>query len=75
MSSLAGNNWPTVSSLKNGLWLDAFQNSLLLPANLLSFSGLFEYAEVHEDIKDKKEAGYDITIVDPWYVRRAFLIC
>lgn len=36
LSSLAGNNWPTVSSLKTGLWEQAFQASLIAPPILLS---------------------------------------
>ena len=66
LSSLAGNNWPTVTSLKTGLWEQAFQNSLLLPANLLSISGLTEYAALSVDLAAKETAGYDVTIVDPY---------
>lgn len=66
LSSLAGNNWPTVSYLKEHLWEAAFQNSLLLPANLLSVSGLTEYAFISDEIVDKQAAGYDVTIVDPY---------
>ena len=47
LSSLAGNNWPTVTSLKTGLWEQAFETSLLVPANLLSASGLTAYAYVY----------------------------
>lgn len=46
LSSLAANNWPTVTSLKTGLWEQAFQNSLLLPANLLSPQDDTVYAAV-----------------------------
>ncbi|KAK3070938.1 hypothetical protein LTR53_009560 [Teratosphaeriaceae sp. CCFEE 6253] len=66
LSSLAGNNWPTVSYLRDNLWEQAFQNSLLVPANLLSTSGLTEYALVVSDIEAKEGAGYDVTIVDPY---------
>jgi len=66
LSSLAGNNWPTVSSLKTGLWENAFQNSLLLPANILSASGLTQYVATTTDITAKEAAGYDTTIVDPY---------
>lgn len=66
LSSLAGNNWPTVSYLKTTLWEQAFQNTLLVPANLLSTSGLTEYAAVTTDIAAKQAAGYDVTIVDPY---------
>ena len=66
LSSLAGNNWPTVSSLRDGLWEQAFQNSLLVPANLLSTSGLTFYAAITADLAAKQAAGYDTTIVDPY---------
>ncbi|KAK5127855.1 hypothetical protein LTR85_004972 [Meristemomyces frigidus] len=66
LSSLAGNNWPTVSYLKKNLWEDAFQNTLLVPANLLSVSGLTEYGFIADQLIDKQAAGYDVTIVDPY---------
>ncbi|KAK4546539.1 hypothetical protein LTR36_001756 [Oleoguttula mirabilis] len=66
LSSLAGNNWPTVSYLKENLWEDAFQNTALLPANLLSLSGLTEYGLIADELVDKQAAGYDVTIVDPY---------
>ncbi|TKA81941.1 hypothetical protein B0A55_01944 [Friedmanniomyces simplex] len=66
LSSLAGNNWPTVSYLKENLWAQAFQNSLLVPANILSTSGLEEYALVTSDITAKEAAGYEVSIVDPY---------
>lgn len=66
LSSLAGNNWPTVTSLKTGLWESAFQDSLLLPSNLLSISSIGTYAETTADVAAKQKAGYDVTIVDPY---------
>lgn len=62
-SSIAGNNWPTVSSLKTSLWDQAFQDSLLLPDNLLA---AVAYAEIVDDIVSKSAAGYEPTIVDAW---------
>lgn len=55
-----------MSYLQQNLWEQAFQNSLLLPANLLSTSGLTEYASVTAALSGKASAGYDITIVDPY---------
>ncbi|KAK5174780.1 uncharacterized protein LTR77_001863 [Saxophila tyrrhenica] len=66
LSSLAGNNWPTVTALKTGLWEDAFQNGLLVPANILSVDDLTLYAQVSTDVVAKEAAGYDTTIVDPY---------
>lgn len=62
-SSITGNNWPTISSLKTDLWEEAFQDSLLLPANLLAAAA---YVEVADDIVSKAAAGFDPTIVDPY---------
>lgn len=62
-SSIAGNNWPTVSELQTSLWDQAFQDSLLLPDNLLA---AVAYAEIVDDIVSKSAAGYEPTIVDVW---------
>jgi lysophospholipase len=35
-SSLIGLNWPTISYLRDNIWAQAFADSLLVPANLLS---------------------------------------
>lgn len=65
MSSFAGNNWPTISSLKTGLWETAFQDSALVPSVLLT-SDIVDYAAVTNDILAKQAAGYPVTIVDPY---------
>lgn len=62
-SSFAGNNWPTISSLKSNLWETAFEDTLLDPAQLLV---AVAYAEIIDDIVDKSKAGYDPTIVDAY---------
>jgi lysophospholipase len=66
LSSIAGNNWPTISYLEKKLWEDSFDGSLLLPANLLSFSGLTEYGAITTEIALKEGSGFDTTIIDPW---------
>ncbi|KAI5357062.1 Putative lysophospholipase, catalytic domain, Acyl transferase/acyl hydrolase/lysophospholipase [Septoria linicola] len=63
LSSFSGNNWPTVSSLRDGLWEEAFQAGLLLPANILASD---EYPEIIVDVVAKDAAGFDNTIVDPY---------
>lgn len=63
LSSLAGNNWPTISSLQAGLWTQAFQDSLLLPEFLLA---AVAYTEVTNDIVAKQNAGFPPTLTDPW---------
>ena len=63
LSSLAGNNYPTISSLSNNLWQQAFQDSALDPAFLLAAAA---YAAVVNDIKAKNAAGFPPTITDPY---------
>jgi len=59
LSSLAANNWPTVSSLKTGLWEQAFEDSLLLPDNLFASTA---YQEVADDLLAKQAAGFPPTL-------------
>jgi lysophospholipase len=66
LSSIAGNDWPTISYLQEELWEDSLDKSLLLPANLLSFSGLTQYGAIATEIALKEGAGFDTTIIDPW---------
>jgi len=63
LSSLAGNNYPTISSLETNLWTTAFEDSLLVPANL-GVGGA--YAQIAADIVAKEAAGFPPTVVDPY---------
>jgi lysophospholipase len=63
LSSLAGNNYPTITYLKDNLWKQALQDSLLDPAFLLV---AVAYSEVTADILGKEAAGYPTTLTDPW---------
>ena len=63
LSSFAGNNYPTISSLETNLWTLAFEETLLVPANL-GVGGA--YAQVALDIEAKEAAGFPPTIVDPY---------
>lgn len=62
LSSLAGNNFPTVTQLKNSLWVEGFQNGLLQPGG--SDSGA--QGEIALDITDKRAAGFETTLTDPY---------
>lgn len=64
LSSFAGNNYPTISSLRNNLWENAFQNSLAVPGNLLTAGAA--YAAISADIASKSAAGFAPTLTDPW---------
>ncbi len=63
LSSFAGNNYPTITSLKTGLWETAFQDSILDPDQLLA--GI-AYAELINDLKAKNAAGFPPTLTDPY---------
>ncbi|MCJ1437903.1 hypothetical protein MMC27_007290 [Xylographa pallens] len=63
LSSFAGNDYPTITSLKTNLWTQAFEDSLLLPEYLLA---ALAYAEVTNDILAKEAAGFPPTLTDPW---------
>lgn len=57
---------PTVTSLKTGLWEQAFQSSTLVPANILSPQDATIYTAVTTDIAAKQAAGYNVTLIDPY---------
>jgi lysophospholipase len=63
LSSVAGNNWPTISSLKTGLWETAFQDSLLDPGGAAVGA---DDALIVNDIVAKNDAGFPITLTDPY---------
>jgi lysophospholipase len=63
LSSLAGNNYPTISYLRDNLWEQAFQDSLLDPEFLLAAPAYFE---VVGDLLLKNAAGFATTLTDPW---------
>ena len=62
VSSLAGNNWPTVSSLKTGLWEAAFDRTVAFPGT----NSTANDALIVKDIVSKNDAGFPVTITDPW---------
>ena len=63
LSSFAGNNYPTITSLKTSLWETAFQDSILDPDQLLAGVA---YAEVVNDLEAKNAAGFPPTLTDPY---------
>ncbi|KAH3663593.1 hypothetical protein OGAPHI_004994 [Ogataea philodendri] len=68
LSSLAFNNWTSVQDIldqngqDNAIWD--------LEDSILSSGGLFHtlgyWSSISDDIEAKKDAGYDITLTDPW---------
>ncbi|KAL4725738.1 Lysophospholipase 1 [Fusarium chlamydosporum] len=66
LSSLAGNDYPTISSLQEGLWEEALQNSLLVTSILVSPTEKPTYDTVEANVMSKRAAGFEPTIIDPW---------
>lgn len=63
LSSFAGNNYPTISNLRDNLWKEAFRDSLLDPEFLLAADA---YADIVRDIADKDAAGFSPALTDIW---------
>ena len=63
LSSIAGNDYPTVSYLRDELWHQAFEASLLVPENILASD---TYSHIVKDLVEKADAGFPPTFTDPW---------
>ncbi|OMP87987.1 Lysophospholipase 1 [Diplodia seriata] len=61
LSSLAGNDWPTVSSLRDGLWSEMLEKTLFLADTADGGS-----IDVAGDLAAKAAAGFDVTLTDAW---------
>lgn len=61
LSSLAGNNYPTISYLRDKLWSSALAETLLFPGGIFSVAN---YVQILADVLSKEAAGYDTTLVD-----------
>ena len=64
LSSLAGNDWPSVSALESGLWGPAVRDGMLEPGG--ARHAAFKLAAVAADVVAKSDAGFDTSLVDPW---------
>ena len=63
LSSLAGNDWPSVSSLRDNLWGPAFDDNLLYASFL---SNPTTFGPIAYDVISKNLAGFPPTLTDPW---------
>lgn len=63
VSSWAGANFPTITALKEDLWLAAFDHGIEFPGG---WEFLIEYAEIAKDYIEKDEAGYPTSLTDVW---------
>ena len=66
LSSIIGNNWPTITQLQTTLWETALQDSLLVPQILISPQAAPIYNAVEADIQAKRAAGFEPSIIDSW---------
>ena len=66
LSSIAGNDYPTISSLQANLWDKTLQSSLLVPQILLSPQAAPIYSAVEADVQAKRAAGFELSIIDSW---------
>lgn len=66
LSSIAGNDYPTISKIQASLWEPAIQSSLLVPEILVSTQASPIYSAVEADIDAKIAAGFEGSVVDPW---------
>lgn len=63
LSSLAGNNYPTISYLRDNIWSSALAETILFPGGIFS---AVDYLQIVADVLSKEVAGYDTTLVDIW---------
>jgi lysophospholipase len=63
LSSIAGNNWPTISSLETGLWAPALNVTLEFPDGANSAAA---ETQIVEDVDAKFAAGFPVSLTDPW---------
>ena len=63
LNSIAGNNWPTITSLKTSLWETTFDESLADPSGALFITA---DAAITADVEAKNAAGFNSTLTDPY---------
>lgn len=66
LSSIAGNDYPTISKIQASLWEPALQSSLLVSEILVSPQASPIYSAVEADIDAKIAAGFEGSVIDPW---------
>lgn len=72
LGSLAGNDWPTISSLQATHWSNGLATSALDPANLLNNSA--RYDSILSDLQAKQTAGYETSLVDAYGLALGFAL-
>ncbi|KAF2664639.1 FabD/lysophospholipase-like protein [Microthyrium microscopicum] len=65
VASMASNDWPNITTLKDGLWKSRFPQGVFVPGTNLA-QEMQHDALIREDVQQKENAGYDTTMTDPW---------
>jgi len=65
LASTTGENWPTISYLRDNIWAPSLQNGLLMP-DQIGDGGIVDYATIIADVMAKGLSGYDVTLTDPY---------
>jgi lysophospholipase len=63
LSAISAGNWPTVSSLRDNVWVSQFAGGIL---NASSATTLGDYQQIAGDIIAKGSAGFPVSLTDPW---------
>lgn len=63
LSAIAEDDWPTISDLRDNVWETQFAGGIL---NATIATTVGDYSEIAEDIIEKGNAGYPVSLTDPW---------
>ncbi|KUI73279.1 hypothetical protein VM1G_09115 [Cytospora mali] len=63
LSSIAAENWPTISSLRDNVWQPQLAGGIL---NASSSATIADYEQIADDITAKADAGAPVSLTDPW---------
>lgn len=63
LSALAADNWPTISELKDNVWVTQFEAGILDSTNETTVD---DFQQIAVDIVTKAELGFPVSLTDPW---------
>lgn len=70
LSTLAFNNWTSVQEIVDNAGKDDaiwdLDHSIISPGGINIFKTGYYWYDINEDLDDKKEAGFNISLTDPW---------
>ncbi|GAB7337215.1 hypothetical protein MBLNU457_g2592t1 [Dothideomycetes sp. NU457] len=65
LASTTGENWPTISYLRDNIWAPSLQNGLLMP-DQIGDGDIVDYATITADVMAKALSGYPVSLTDPY---------